>query len=71
MKPYCKYILNSLLLANMDLDNIQKSIQYYFTLMENNVALNSVDKAKRIIKDSRIEIQSKTNSLYEAMKSMP
>jgi hypothetical protein len=71
MKPYCEHILNSLLFANLDLDNLQRSIQYSYTLMEDKVALNSADKAKRIIKDSRTEIQSTMDSLYKAMKSMP
>jgi hypothetical protein len=63
MKLYCEHILNCLLFANLDLDGLQRSIQYRYTIMENKAALNSADKVKRIIKDSRAEIQSTMESL--------
>ena len=71
MKPYYEFIHHTLKMSYVDLDNAHKTIQDYYTLVENKAALHSADKAKKILRDSLSEIESTMTLLDNAIKSMP
>ena len=71
IKPYCQHIWHTLEYSNMHIKSLQKHLQDIYGLVENKEAQHSVDKAKKIIRDSLTEIESAMGFLDKKVKSMP
>ena len=71
IKPYCQHIWHTLEYSSMHIKSLQKHLQDIYGLVENKEAQHSVDKAKKIIRDSLTEIESSMGFLDKKVKSMP
>lgn len=71
IKPYCRHIWHTLEYSSMHIKSLQNHLHDIYGLVENKAALHSVDRAKKIIKDSLAENESTMDFLDKAVKSMP
>ena len=71
IKPYCQHIWHTLEYSNMHIKSLQKHLQDIYGLVEDKAALHSVDRAKKIIRDSLAKNESTMDFLDKTVKSMP